>query len=218
VSVRIGTRTATTRSDGTYTMVDLDAGTYSVQPVRSGYRFTPESRQVTIGPDAAGIDFAAEHVYTLSGRVTENGKGLAGVRVNAGDRSTTTGAGGRFNLAGMAAGQYTVTAERSGYTFQPAQAQVTLGPGNASVEFRAIGTYTVKGRVLLNKQGLAGVTVQAGKARAVTNRDGQYELTLSPAGTYSLMPKKAGFRFAPGVRLVRVGPSRSGVNFTASRR
>jgi hypothetical protein len=51
--------TTTTAGDGTYTFGNNLAGTYVVQPYKSGTTFTPASRTVTIGPNAAGIDFTA---------------------------------------------------------------------------------------------------------------------------------------------------------------
>lgn len=49
--------TATTGSDGTYTLGGLAAGTYTISPTKSGYYFDPINRSVGIGPDASGQDF-----------------------------------------------------------------------------------------------------------------------------------------------------------------
>jgi len=52
----LGSSSATTRSDGYYT-IWLPAGTYTVVPSKSGYTFSPPSRTVTVPPNATGVDF-----------------------------------------------------------------------------------------------------------------------------------------------------------------
>ena len=51
--------TTTTAGDGTYTFGNILAGTYVVQPFKSGTTFTPSTRTVTVGPSAVGVDFTA---------------------------------------------------------------------------------------------------------------------------------------------------------------
>lgn len=49
--------TTTTDSSGNYTLSGLTAGTYTITPNKSGYAFSPASRQVTVPPNATGMDF-----------------------------------------------------------------------------------------------------------------------------------------------------------------
>jgi hypothetical protein len=51
--------TKTTAADGTYSFTNVLPGAYVVQPYKSGYTFTPATATVTVGPDAAGVDFTA---------------------------------------------------------------------------------------------------------------------------------------------------------------
>ena len=51
--------TATTDSNGNFTLTDLPSGIYTLTPSRSGYTFSPASRSVTVPPDTKGQDFAA---------------------------------------------------------------------------------------------------------------------------------------------------------------
>ena len=51
--------TKTTAADGAYSFTNVLPGAYVVQPYKSGYTFTPGTATVTIGPDAAGVDFTA---------------------------------------------------------------------------------------------------------------------------------------------------------------
>ena len=44
---------------GTYTLIGLTAGAYTLTASKSGYSFTPSSRTVTVPPDATGQDSLA---------------------------------------------------------------------------------------------------------------------------------------------------------------
>jgi ELWxxDGT repeat protein len=50
---------ATTGSDGTYTLTGLSTGTYTLTPMLSGYTFDPASLTVEVPPNATGQDFTA---------------------------------------------------------------------------------------------------------------------------------------------------------------
>jgi hypothetical protein len=49
--------TATTDSNGNYTLTKLTAGSYTITPTLAGYSFTPASQPVTVGPDQTGVNF-----------------------------------------------------------------------------------------------------------------------------------------------------------------
>ncbi|HEV2352239.1 MAG TPA: choice-of-anchor D domain-containing protein [Terriglobia bacterium] len=60
--------------------------------------------------------------FTISGQVTYNGLGLAGVTVSltgSATESTTTVASGNYSFTGLAAGGYNLSASLTGYTFDP---------------------------------------------------------------------------------------------------
>ncbi|MFN3650668.1 MAG: DUF4038 domain-containing protein [Armatimonadota bacterium] len=198
VTMKAGTQTATTTSDGRYLLTGLAPGSYTVTAEKSGYTFSPASHSVTVGPDRTGIDFTAAEVtaetYSISGRVTLGTSGLPEVLVKAGARSVSTGPDGSYSLAGLAAGTYTVSASKSGYTFSPASQSVTVGPNRGSVNFSATAdppasTGFVKG---INFHGPA-VTIEGrrwlshsealSEGLSVTGWgwSGKYSFTLSPA-------------------------------------
>jgi hypothetical protein len=65
--------------------------------------------------------------YSISGKVTLNGVGLAGVTVSDGTRSAVTAAAGTYTITGVPdAATYTVTPSLSGYSFTPANASVPV--------------------------------------------------------------------------------------------
>jgi hypothetical protein len=63
--------------------------------------------------------------------------------------------------------------------------------------------------------GLAGVQISAGGANAVTSSGGAFSLSGLSAGAYSVTAVKSGYTLTPAARSVVVGPSATGVNFTA---
>ncbi len=75
--------------------------------------------------------------FSMCGRVTEvNGTPLAGVTIsdNAG-HSTTTDGNGNYTLSGLAAGTYSITPSKSGYSFSPSSRTVTVGPDKTNQDF-----------------------------------------------------------------------------------
>lgn len=65
--------------------------------------------------------------YTISGKVTLNGSGLAGVTVSDGTRSAATAIDGTYSIASVPDNAtYTVTASLGGYTFAPSSVSVTV--------------------------------------------------------------------------------------------
>jgi hypothetical protein len=56
-------KTATTSTSGTYSFTNLPSGSYTITPSKTGYRFTPVSRSVTISSsNITGQDFSASIV------------------------------------------------------------------------------------------------------------------------------------------------------------
>ena len=65
--------------------------------------------------------------YNISGKVTLNGSGLAGVTVSDGTRSAATAIDGTYSIASVPDNaSYTVTASLGGYTFAPSSVSVTV--------------------------------------------------------------------------------------------
>jgi len=217
VTLTAGALSATTGPDGSYAFKGLPAGTFVISPSRAGYVFGTPARPVTVGPDAAGIDFSATQVFTISGKVTENGTGVAGVTVTAGTQSTATGPDGTFAFSGLAAGTYPVSVSRAGFVFDTPVRNVTVGPDAQGVSFTGSRSFTLSGRVVANGAGVPGVTVSAAGRTAVTDGNGGYAFTGLGAGTYTVSASGAGLTFAPASIPITVGPDASAVDFTATR-
>jgi subtilisin family serine protease len=225
VTVTAGSESAVTGADGRYALAGLAAGTYAVQPARSGYTFTPASRTATVAPDQSGVDFSAAAVpaqeYTISGTVTANGAGLAGALVTAGVRSATTGSDGTYRISALPAGTYTLRPIRSGYTFTPASRTVTLRSDTPGVNFASTAPpaaqYAISGKVTLDGAGLGGVLITVGSRSTTTASNGVYRIAALAAGTYTVGAGRTGYTLSPGSRQVALGPDAAAVDFAASR-
>jgi inhibitor of cysteine peptidase len=130
-------KTTTTDEDGEYSFSDLSSSTYTITPSKSGYAFTPSSKQVTASCAVQlGVDFTATTsgtTYSISGKVTLSGSGLSGVTMTlpgSGSGTATTDSSGNYTFSGLSNGTYTITPSKSGYTFTPASLSVTISGAN----------------------------------------------------------------------------------------
>lgn len=105
--------------------------------------------------DTSDGDFTLAASFSVSGRVTLNGSGLAGVRLEAGGMTTLTTVNGSYSVGGLSAGSYSVTAEKDGYELLPTSRVTSLGPSRTGVDFTA--------RILRPERptGLSAVTASA---------------------------------------------------------
>ena len=90
------------------------------------------SSSYTVGsPGSATVTIADNDsvISTISGTVTNNGTGLAGVTINltgAATKSTTTDVNGNYSFSGLSNGAYTITPGKAGYTFTPPSINVNV--------------------------------------------------------------------------------------------
>jgi Carboxypeptidase regulatory-like domain len=149
-----GGATAYTDVGGDYGFSGLSAGPYSLSAELAGYTFAPGNRDVSLGPDAAGVDFSGTLIpltYAISGIITNSAGGapMAGVLVtiNPGNYQDSTDGSGQYGVGNLSAGSYTVTPSFTNFTFNPASTNVSVGPDLAGVDFEgtedaAVVTYT----------------------------------------------------------------------------
>ncbi|MGV3719751.1 MAG: carboxypeptidase regulatory-like domain-containing protein [Actinomycetota bacterium] len=178
VSVTVGGTTVTTDGSGNYEVAGLAAGTYAVQPSRSGYQFSPSSRTLTVGPDRTDAHFTAVSLHEIRGRVTLKGVGLSGVTLTAGPRTTATDANGDYTFADVGNGSYTVTASGLGYTFEPPSRAVAVNGGNVTGADFAVVTAPYLTSVVAAKGQVVG-----GKSTSVLVN---FDRALTATGTVTL--------------------------------
>ena len=136
--------------------------------------------------------------YSISGTVLDNHVNrLNGVSVSDGVGDVViTGQDGTYQFNNLFPGDYTITSNLDGYTFSPANQQVTLVDSDQTGIF-FIGTrlYTIQGNA-----GAGGVTLSYTDVTPKTITaadDGSYAFTI-PEGWYgTVTPSLAGFVFTP---------------------
>jgi chitinase len=131
VLITFGTFTATTATNGTYTIANIPAGTRGrIIPSLAGYAFTPTSITVSgLTANLVNENFTGTIVFAVSGKVTDQATGLplGGVTVTLGTHSavtsTTTGA---YTIRNVPAGTSGVlTPSLAGKTFTPLTLTIT---------------------------------------------------------------------------------------------
>jgi len=127
------TRTTTTAANGTYTFSNVSSGYYTIKAVKTNYVFSPASRIVPIWfASATNKNFTAFGTKSISGKVSVNNVGLAGVKVYVGLRFVTTDAGGNYTIPNLGPGIYTLIPRKVGYTFFPPIKGVRLTSASVS--------------------------------------------------------------------------------------
>ena len=116
-----------TESDGSYEFSRLrEGGSFTVIATKPHFTMAPPSQTFNNLNSDQVLNFTATATnapfFTISGQVTENGTGLAGVLVTlsgsqVGTRTTDSNGNYSFELAG--GGNYTVTTSLTGFTFTP---------------------------------------------------------------------------------------------------
>jgi hypothetical protein len=205
----------TTGANGSYSVGELQAGTYLVTPtVPSCYHLNLPARTMTLGPtNATGMDFVAlRDAYTVSGRITDGGIGVSQVSVQVGNQVTNTDSGGNYVLSGLCSGSYTVTPTAACRLFTPASVSVVLGPNTNGVDFVTFSNNLsrIRGRVTDGVNGLSNVLVTAtGGSTSITDPSGNYEFSGLCPGNYLVTPSLSGFCFNPQSLPVSVGSAQT---------
>jgi len=131
-------------NDGeSYSFTVAEGGNYTVTPTKSGYTFAPASTNYNNVMSHIYRDFSAVQItYTISGTVS----GLDGVTVIlSGDKSEiqVVNDGGNYSFTVKYGGTYTITPDKSGYTFSPAGATFRDVTSNQTQNFTAQYTLTM---------------------------------------------------------------------------
>jgi hypothetical protein len=147
VSVALsGSQTGSTVTDssGYYAFTYLLAGgNYTVTTSRAGYSFVPSSQtfsNLSFNQTAGFV--ASVLVYNISGEVSLNGVGIAGVTMTLGgsqSASVTTDGRGDYAFEGLAhGGNYNISPSAKGYHFSPPSQTFNALNGNQTANFVAL--------------------------------------------------------------------------------
>jgi chitinase len=198
-----------------------------IVPTLANYSFTPKNISFTnLLANLTGQNFTATQLkqitYSISGKVTKGGVGLAGVLITFGTLTTTTSSTGTYSIASVPAGtRGRIVPSLAGYAFTPSYISVTALSANLVNEnFTAAVVFTVSGKVTdaATLLPLAGVTVTLGTHSAITSSTGAYTIRNVPSGTSgTLTPSLAGKTFTPPtITVTNLLASLHGQNFVAA--
>ena len=202
---------ATTASDGTFSVDGLAPGTYLVSFAQGssdyvmqwwgGTRTSAASTPVEVVADQAvtGVDVALVSAGSISGTVTRaaDGSPLAGIQVSAsslanGQYLATTDDAGTYLLSGMAPGAYQLRfTDPAGLLLpQYRQAAVQADYGTTGMDAALAAGATISGHVLAASDGspVSGSVTASGSAgwfSASIESDGSYSLQVAE-GTYAV--------------------------------
>jgi hypothetical protein len=209
-------RNAVSGANGAYLLTGVRYGPCILAPTLNGYTFSPAFIPLTVTSSLIDQNFVATPipVFTISGRVidADSGEGLSGVQVTDGARTTFTDAGGFYVLNGVPAGNYTISAAKSGYSLSSPTTVIVANANVAGINFTArqtVSVHNINGRVKPFSTGIAstcvsGVQIAYGIGSAVTQADGTFTLLGLPAGAYALTPIQTGCVFTPTTRLITI--------------
>jgi len=170
VLVSVGAYSATTNALGNYYIANVPNGSYTLTPSLAGYSFTPSTLPVTAsGANVTGQNFTSIlSTFAISGTITSNGAGLAGVSISDGTSTVTTDYFGYYSFTNLPNGTYTLTPTLPGYTFTPPTLSVTGAGSNLTGEnFTAATT--------------------SGTAPTITTQPASQSVTVGQTATFSVV-------------------------------
>lgn len=240
-------RNANSDAEGVFTIQELPAGEYQLFAQKQGYKITPVG--MPIYPDGYsdlnGIKLVLSSVeegsYAVYGQaVDDHSRGIDGVNIRlagvsmgglqGSERTTTTAGGGQFRFDGVATGQYTIVAEKDGYSpttvrrvrlndetrvlmrqTAVVRGRVLAKGGNIPLEMYEVAAYPLSESTgSVNVMGMMGDNMRSEQFYAA---DGSYELSIN-AGTYRLEASAAGYTPARTEIKVEAGEVLTGIDLT----
>jgi cell wall-associated NlpC family hydrolase len=202
-----GGPSTTTAADGSYSIPNLEPGTYSLTLSSTGY-VTASPATVIVSAKTAMLTATLVADGNLSGSVTATGGvALAGVSVSlTGGRSTKTAADGSYSIPLLVPGKYSVVFAKTGYVSQ-SRAAVIVSAKTATLTATLVADGNLSGSVTATGGvALAGVSVSLTGGRSTkTAADGSYSIPLLVPGKYSVVFAKAGYVSSSKSVLVAAG-------------
>jgi hypothetical protein len=209
---------------GYWSVPDVIDGTYTVEPLLTGWTFHPASQQVGISGAAhrmAAITGTELPRCAISGYVfmADGVTPAVGLHValsgDLGWVTATTNSAGRYVFEVVYAGTYSIVPQSLSYTFEPAERTVTAAADTTVEPFlaTAVPVHTVSGHVYApgGVTGVADVKIKvyayipAGTSfTTYTGADGAWELPGIPDGHFVVLPTRQGYTFDPAEQSIDV--------------
>ena len=205
VRISDGTRASFTAVDGSWTLTNVPAGSFTISAAKTDFTFTRGfAAPLAVSASQSALDFAAVPVagYTLRGKVSFGATNIAGVIVSDGSRTATTNGSGDYALTGVPSGRHMLTATKPGWELRASgfiNPVEVYGGDVAALNFFASG------------QSLYGTIPSAGVPTAPIVTDGvrtvtaiangsswNYYLWAVPNGSWNLLASSPGVTLTPG--------------------
>jgi uncharacterized repeat protein (TIGR02543 family) len=183
---------------GSTTTIPLTPGSSAIDMGNDSNCPSTDQRGVTrpkgIHCDIGAVEMDPTASYTISGRVSLGGVGLAGVSINFGLSAATTDANGDYAFTVYQGWSGTVTATKVGYVFSPASKLYS----NVLVNQTEQNYTAANGYVISGSAGVAGVTINYTGGSTTSGTGGSYQFTVPLSGwSGTATPFKAGYTFSP---------------------
>ena len=220
-TVNIGTETAVSAADGTFSLSGIPAGAQSLIATAQGmYSLTVGIRVIAGGTIAQNMNLKPLP-GVISGQITNasTGAGISSATVSISGASTTTSSSGAYKISGVTPGTYTVTATKTGWLTR--SSPVTVLPGGvATVNLSLATAGKISGAVKDASGALEpGVTVAVSggviptTVVLKTNSAGVYTTNWIPVGGYSVTVSQSGHSTVSATCQVNAGATTT-LNFS----
>jgi hypothetical protein len=193
-----------TARDGSYSIFVKPGLSYTVTPYSPGYFFTPEKKDFSNMTTNQVQNFSGARAVALKGAVTLNGNPLQGIVIRyAGTSSGTilTGTDGSYSVNLQYGGNYSITPEKQGYIFDPANISLTNVTSDKTQNFTArTDSITISGFIRSNNLllGDASVVLSGSASKTITTgADGAYSFKVACFGNYTVTVSKQYYTFQP---------------------
>jgi RHS repeat-associated protein len=213
-------KSAMTAADGSFTITNVAAGTYTLTVTKSTFSvFTTAPFTVAVGQNySAGTISLSALPATIRGTIVNSATQApvsgATVLVTGSSTSATTGADGKFVLS-KSAGSYTLTISKTSFVTKVTSSfSVTQGQDydTGNIQFDAYGT--VSGTITDGSSPLNAASVSSTTgATATTNASGQYSF-LSAPGAQTVSASKSGYNAASSSQFTLAANGTQTVNLT----
>jgi len=198
---------AITNSDGTFTIPEVEIGTYDVTASAEGYISKTKTNQEVVAGETTIIIFQLGAIPTgaIAGTVidSENLAGIEGVEITVVGTpySTISGSDGTYSIENVEIGEYSVTAIADGYFPDIKHGQKVIQDQITTIDFALVPlptTGTILGIVTDSITTIpiegAIISVEGTSYTAITNSDGEYTISEVIPGIYNITSTASGYK------------------------
>ena len=207
--------TASTDNNGRYTIANVPIGSNSISVSVTGYNTAVQAVTVNAGQNTVNISLTPVPVTsnggTIVGIITDSAtrvgiQGITGTISTDPARGFTTGVGGIFNISGIPAGTYTISAVGANYNQGTTNVSVISGqPSTVTFSLTPVtvtSTGSISGMVTdsATNSPISGATVSivGTSLSASTDSTGGYAILQVPVGTHNLAITSSGYTGGSG--------------------